>query len=191
VSKHKQTKPSAQTKPSGPTPAKRRVFGPAFTVSLIAAALVVGHRLQGERSKRRQPPVVEHRVVSGDHAPSRFAPEITVLLEESADLDLAADQQRKLETLAREWKQAAGPLKEDLDRGTKRFREYADQAVGGGKGDLAEFQRRAEPALELGRELADLKLQFWQRAMKVLTPSQRERAEELRKNTLTPEKERK
>jgi len=189
VSKRKQGKPSPKAAP--PAQPRRRLFGPAFTVSLVVAAVTVGYRLHVERSKAQPKPIVEHRVVSGDGAPSRFAPEVAVLLEESAGIKLASDQRTELEAIAQDWKQTSGSLKADLDRETERFREYADSQVGGGKADLTEFQRRAEPALELGRELANLKLQYWQRALKVLTPGQREHAEELRKNTLSPANDRK
>jgi len=152
----------------------------------MVSAYVVYSRWQ-ETMKPQPPPVVQSRVIPGGPAPTRFAPEMGVLLEGAGALNLTPQQQSKLRALTEDWRRFSGPLKRELDNEATKFREFAEEEAKSGKGNLVELQRRAEPVSQFSREYGNLKLEYWERAMQILTPSQRKRAEELRQRALRPQ----
>ena len=156
---------------------------PAFLVTLLIGLGLVGQHVWQEMRQRQRPPLVEKRLLTrGTSLP--FYPPPTLLLENKSRLGLTVEQRKRMEALVREWKHVAGPLEEDMQRAAEDFRQFASREAQRQRASLIEVQRRAAPVAELTREYRNLKHDYWQRAMQLLSPVQRQRAARLRQEMM-------
>jgi hypothetical protein len=77
-------------------------------------------------------------------------PPAQTILDRGALLSLTAEQTRRLEALARGWRDESTRLEAELQAATAEFSRFMSQAQAGRGASLQEIQRRSADAGELG-----------------------------------------
>jgi Spy/CpxP family protein refolding chaperone len=163
-------------------PARRRWFtiGPGL---LMAVALSVYIAAQRGLFTKPRPPVVEH--VGPEASDTPPAAEISFLLDRADQLHLTDAQRARLRALHDQWARATADQRAALDREQKELDRFMKSAQKVGKPTpLSEIQRRAGPISELSGQLASARRDYWERAMHVLDPDQRDAAEKALRDKL-------
>lgn len=155
-----------------PQAAPRRrwfVIGPGVLIAVILGLqiAIANHRTTSA------PPIVERQVL-GARTDTVSAPayEISVILGHAKDLRLSDSQSSSLKKLQAEWIAISKPLTEEMNRSAADFDEFMARA--NGRATLSEVQSHAGPVSEASRQVASVRRGYWQRALRVLDPQQRE-----------------
>jgi hypothetical protein len=182
------------------------VFGPGLLIALLIAAFLV-HR---EGLLRPRPGPVVYREVGGQIRSQQSAvstqqseirnpqfairnsqfvgptPEVGWLLERREALGLSDSQVRQLEKLKQEWEKATAEDRAAVEQAAAEFQRYMDSRTSsglrGGRVRPQDLTQQAEVVSALSGRLAAARQDFWERAMKVLTPAQRERVDKVRRS---------
>lgn len=169
-------------------------IGPATTIALIVAAVLLAvqvaqlRRQVAQQGPRGGPPAIQREVAHSQH-PGTYPP-VQFLIDRSARLHLAPNQVSRLEQIQKQWSDSTAPLRRSLSEETDKYQAFLKEAEKNGHVSLQEIQRRAEPVSALSGDLAESRYQAWQKALAVLSQSQRAQAEQMRKTETAPGLER-
>lgn len=98
------------------------------------------------------------------------------LLEHADELELTDEQREKLKALQRDYEQRTAPLRQRLDKVSKDFQNFMDEAQRRGRAmTMHEIQRQAVDLSSLSHLMAQERKAVWERALMVLTEEQRKR----------------
>jgi len=148
-------------------------FGPGLVLALIGSA-IVWHPFPPARSG---PPGIERSHLEALPDAPASVPDPSWLTEEQQTLGLSAAQVRRLSRLRARWDRDTRPLREALTHASAAFEQEMRTSSGQGQ-TIEQLQERAAPVSQLSRRLADTRRAWWSEAATVLTPSQRQRAEQ-------------
>jgi hypothetical protein len=167
---------------SRPIRRPRLIFGPGLMIALVLSFYIAYQR--GLFTKPG-PPIVEHAPAPGPAQPP--AADIEFLLDRSDELALTDAQVQRLRDLSRQWEASTADQRAAADRAAREFDAFMKQTSKSGKpAALEEIQRRAATVSELSAALAQARRSYWQRALLVLEPDQRTKAEQALREHLEP-----
>lgn len=155
-------------------------LGPGLAVALLLSAVVyvseMGFRLPWQ-SGNHPPPILERQLIHARGGKGRLAPvpEVKSLLERAEAIGLSAEQVKSLKKLQAEWERNTARSRAELEEQSMQFRKFMEAAQKGGRVSVSQIQEQAQPVSTLSAELLSQRLQYWQRAMKILTHDQRKK----------------
>lgn len=175
-----------QTTSKNPAPQARHWFrfGPGLLLALLASA-IVWYRMASSGGGPR----IERKTVAVPFTPAPSAPDPAWLLEQQKALRLSESQVKKLSRLRMRWDRNTQALREALEHASVAF-EQSIPPPDGGRLSLEQLKKQAAPVSELSRQLLEARRAWWSEAATVLTPSQRQQAEQAWSRRLAPKPDR-
>ncbi|PQV62812.1 hypothetical protein B1R32_12124 [Abditibacterium utsteinense] len=160
---------------SAPTKSARRFrLGPATTLA-IAASLVIAYMKWPDYAREAEVKrgLEATRAEIARRGPSkRPAPQtLDTIWTARPNLNLSAAQQKSLEALRAEENRANAVLKHETADAAREFSTWMNQNKSGAT--LAQIQSRAATYSAKSSELSAARREFWERALRLLTPAQR------------------
>jgi hypothetical protein len=131
----------------------------------------------GKSDINHQPSTINHHLLQFPTP----TPEVGWLLERRAALGLSDSQVHQLEQLQQEWEQATAEDRAMVEQAAAEFRGYLNQAQEQGHVRPQDLSQQGELVRELSGRLAAARQDFWERAMKILTATQRARVDQARR----------
>ena len=131
----------------------------------------------GKSDINHQPSTINHHLLQFPTP----TPEVGWLLERRAALGLSDSQARRLEQLRQEWEEATAEDRAAVEQAAAEFQKYMNQAQEQGHVRPQDLMPQAKAVSELSGRLAAARQDFWERAMKILTATQRARVDQARR----------
>jgi hypothetical protein len=128
------------------SPRARALASGLVILGLALGAALWRHPTDTPKAVARPRPIDAH----AGGPPRPFGPLASELLPRQRELGLEAAQVERLVALDREWQREGAPLEAEARTGEVAFERFMDGAVRGGRGSLAEIQRRAAEQGERG-----------------------------------------
>jgi hypothetical protein len=159
---------------------KRRLIhiGPGLIIALILSALLAANWIKTERQARQQPsapPIVERQVVSSSSDEKAGpTPEVRFILDRAEKVGLTTAQVAKLQKLQSDWTRFSEPKLAQANEAAAKTGSYLNESKGQKRTPTAHIEDQARPLMALSGEISSARRNYWNLAMKVLEPSQRE-----------------
>ena len=158
---------------------KRPLFhiGPGILIAL-ALAVIIGANVtrtarQRRHAPRSAPPIIEGRVISSDFDKAGPVPEVGFLIDRREKLRLSDRQTESLRKLQAEWGRFYQPKLREAKAASRQMTGYLSRSRTNGRTPVQQIEERAAPVVAVSREISATRRQYWDRAMKLLTPEQR------------------
>ncbi|HYL82191.1 MAG TPA: hypothetical protein VEU07_15340, partial [Candidatus Acidoferrum sp.] len=144
--------------------------------SLALVAIGLGYILVQEWPRHSALRLPARAEASNHPAPIPALPTARKILEHGAELALTPDQQGRLVTLDRQWKQESAGLQAVAEAAGRDLSQFL-QEQGSGKVSLQVIQRRSADYRAFSQELRELRRRHAEAAQQVLTDPQRQTLE--------------
>lgn len=163
-----------ESTPKNPASRARRWFrfGPGLLLALLASA-IVWYKMPPTDSRPR----MEHMTVEVPHIAGLSAPDPDWLWEQRVALGLNEAQAKKLRHFQIRWDRNTQALRKALEDALAAFEQSMPSSEGHVL-SLQQLKKQAAPVSELSRQLLEARRAWWSEAATVLTPSQRQQAEQ-------------
>ena len=160
------------------TIAKRRLFniGPGLKIAIVLTIVIVGYKyLQVQKqidSQERQPPIIERPLITSSAEKLGPTPEVSFIIDRRAKLGLRDDQVKKLRQIDSDWQRIYSPKLDEAKAAAEKANSYLSDAKGSRKTPVAQIQNEARPMIALSGEISSARREYWEKAVKLLTPEQ-------------------
>lgn len=152
-------------------------IGPGIVIALAISALVGSQWIKTETGKKSNAaaPILERRTISSSYdGKSGPTPGIDFIIDRAAMLRLRPEQIAQIKKLHAEWNKRYEPKLALARQAAEEASKELDEAKGNRRTPVTRIEESAAPVIALSGEISAARRDYWNRAVSILDPHQRE-----------------